>query len=123
MKTFFLSLLIISNIANAAGLRSAHNKNFMPRDSSVCGWHVEVSGNQVVVDSIPNSFNLEGTQDCWGMQSLLFNCNGTACTQVGGTLCNSETKEIKADNIAFLADGNMFYQNNCTGRGFKNYRY
>lgn len=123
MKTVFLSLIFLSSLAMGASLHSFHGRNFSPNANDKCGWHVEVSGNAVVLESIPNINNYDNTQDCWGMAAHLLHCIGLTCTQETGIVCSAKDGQVTKDTIVFLNDGNMFYQNKCTGRGFKNYRH
>lgn len=122
MKTLFLGLILLSNMALAASLGAFQGKNLSPNDPKKCGWHVEVSGDYVVLDSIPNYYNSSETA-CLGMISILFKCQGLSCAAEKSSVCDSTTGQTATDTLLFLNNGNMFYQNNCTNEGFQNYRH
>lgn len=100
-----LTTILVSVSAFSKGIRPG---NFYPKNSAKCGWHVEVDGKMIVLESVYSRTKL-----CSEYVVLVGECNYRTNT------CYFEQTDEKA---IFLRDGNMIFTS-YYGTNYKNYPY
>jgi hypothetical protein len=111
MKELLICLTLLASLQTFASvdIKSFHNKNFNPLSAKVCGTHVEVSGNTLIISNIipPRVYDEIG-DGCGGYNICEGQTYSVDC-EIDGKCYDFDEEGEKKFVLRLLEDGNYYH--------------